>query len=214
MPGRTWKVLSISDVQVPLIYNQGIKERFSDIDLVLDCGDLPYYYGEYILTALNVDLYFVRGNHSKIIENATGGVRSAPRGGVDLHKRVIRHDGLILAGVEGSLKYRDGPFQYDQNEMWMHVFELIPALLLNRIRFGRFLDIFATHAPPYGIHDQQDLPHQGIKAFRWFDQVFKPAYHFHGHIHVYRPDTITETLSGETMVINTYGYRVTTVRVP
>jgi hypothetical protein len=56
-----------------------------------------------------------------------------------------------------------------------------------------------------------DLPHQGIDAFRWLIQVFKPAYFFHGHIHVYRPDTVTETFVEETRVINTYGFRMTEV---
>lgn len=214
MPGRELKLLSVSDIQVPIIYSPGVKQKFEDIDFIIDCGDLPYYYSEYVLTALNVNLYFVRGNHSKIIENATGGTRSAPRGGFDLHRRVLRHEGLILAGVEGSLRYRDGPFQYDQGDMWLHVFRLIPALLFNKIKYGRYLDIFVTHAPPYEIHDQEDLPHQGIKAFRWFDSVFQPAYHFHGHIHVYRPGTTTESMLGKTKIINTYGYKVTSIPIP
>jgi len=40
-------------------------------------------------------------------------------------------------------------------------------------------------------------------------RVFKPRYHFHGHIHVYRSDTITETEFMDTLVINTYGSRET-----
>jgi len=87
------------------------------------------------------------------------------------------------------------------------VLSLVPKLLLNRLRYGRYLDIFVSHAPPWGIHDRPDLPHQGIKAFRWFLKTFRPAYHFHGHVHVYRPDAITETRFHQTLVVNTYGYR-------
>jgi len=43
-------------------------------------------------------------------------------------------------------------------------------------------------------------------AFRWLIQTFKPGYHFHGHIHVYRQDTVTHTQFQDTQVINTYGY--------
>ena len=93
--------------------------------------------------------------------------------------------------------------------MWMHVVRLVPGLLRNRLFYGRFLDIFVTHAPPWGIHDGPDYPHIGIKAFRWLIRVFKPQYHFHGHIHVYKPNMITETQFGATNVVNTYGYRVT-----
>lgn len=205
-------ILSISDILIPFIYSPQAAERFSGVELAIDCGDLPYYYVEYLISTLNIDLFFVRGNHSKETEFTTGGMRQGPLGGIDLHRRVINHHGLLLAGVEGSLRYRDGPFQYTQSEMWIHVFHIIPHLLFNRLIYGRYLDILVTHAPPWGIHDQSDLPHQGIKAFRWFIQVFKPAYHFHGHIHVYRPDTPLETQVGQTRVINTFGYRVTEVQ--
>lgn len=203
------RVLSISDIQIPFLYSPQIIERLQGIDLAIDCGDLPYYYVEYILNALNVDLYFVRGNHSKEVEQTTGGIRNSPLGATDLNGKVANHHGLLLAGIEGSLRYREGPFQYSQTDMWFKVFHLIPALLVNHIRYGRYLDVFISHAPPWGIHDQADLPHQGIKAFRWFLQVFKPYYHFHGHIHIYHPDTLVETLFGSTQVINTFGYRVT-----
>ncbi len=124
---------------------------------------------------------------------------------------MINYRGLLMAGIEGSLRYRNGPFQYSQEDMWINVFHLVPGLFFNRLRFGRFLDVFVSHSPPRGIHDQPDLPHQGIGAFRWLIRVFKPSTYFHGHIHVYRPDTETETRFGATRVINTFGYRVTEV---
>ena len=114
-------------------------------------------------------------------------------------------------GVEGSLKYSRGPFQYSQSDMWSHIFQLVPAMMINKARHGRYLDVFVSHAPPRGIHDKTDLPHQGIDAFRWLLQLFKPAYHFHGHIHIYRPGDITETRFERTRVINTYGYKMTEI---
>lgn len=205
-------VLTLSDILVPFLYSPRIKQRFTGIDLAIDCGDLPYYYLEYIGDELKADIFFVRGNHSKLEESTTAGPRRAPLGAIDLHRRMLNYRGLLMAGVEGSLRYREGPFQYSQAEMWGHVLSLIPALLMNRLRFGRFLDVFVTHASPWGIHDQPDLPHLGIKAFRWFDRVFKPAYHFHGHIHVYRPDADLETKFDRTWVINTFGYRLTNIK--
>jgi uncharacterized protein len=85
----------------------------------------------------------------------------------------------------------------------------VPALMRNRVRYGRYLDVFVTHAPPRGIHDEPDLTHRGIDAFRWFIRTFHPTYHFHGHVHVIKPETIIETHVDGTAVINTYGYRVT-----
>jgi uncharacterized protein len=203
------KVLSLSDVIIPFIYSPQIAERFSDVDMGIGCGDLPYYYQEYVISKLDIPFFFVRGNHSKEEEQTSAGTCNAPQGAVDLHRRVLNHKGLLMAGVEGSGRYRKGSFQYTQTEMWLHVLTLVPALLRNHAVNGRYLDVFVTHAPPWGIHDQEDLPHRGIKAFLWFIKVFKPAYHFHGHIHIYHPDTPTETSYYRTKVINSFGFRET-----
>ena len=53
------KVLSLSDKIVSFIYSPKVRDRFSDVDLVIGCGDLPYYYLEYVLNALDQPLYFV-----------------------------------------------------------------------------------------------------------------------------------------------------------
>jgi hypothetical protein len=201
------RLLTISDVVVDLLYSPYICDRFPTLDLIVSCGDLPYYYLDYIISTVNVPLYFVRGNHASLIEYTESGPRSAPLGGSDIHKRMVNHDGLLMAGVEGSLRYNRGPFQYTQGEMWGHVLSLVPAMLANRLSHGRFLDVFITHAPPFEINDKPDRAHQGIKAFRWLLQVFKPRYHFHGHIHLYRPTDIWTTRFLQTDVINTYGYR-------
>jgi Icc-related predicted phosphoesterase len=202
------KILAVSDVELGFIYSPHLQERFKHIDLAIGCGDLPYYYLEYIISSLDIPLYFVRGNHAAKVEVGVHGDRTSPWGAIDLHRRVIRDpSGLLLAGIEGSLRYNYGSHQYSQVEMWNMVFGLVPALYLNKMRFGRYLDIFVSHAPPWKIHDKEDLPHRGIKAFNWLIKVFQPAFSLHGHVHVYRSDTITETSVGATKVINTYGYR-------
>lgn len=201
------KILVVSDIVLDLLYSPLIRERFPDVDVVLGCGDLPYYYLEYILTALNVPLFFVRGNHANVVEYSSSGQKTQPYGANDLHRRAICHAGLLIAGIEGSLRYNQGPFQYTQAEMWENVLFLVPQLFYNRARYGRYLDILITHASPWGIHDQSDRPHQGIKAFNWLLRTFKPRYHFHGHIHVYHSYITTETLYHQTRIVNAYGYR-------
>ncbi|HEC62212.1 MAG TPA: hypothetical protein ENI27_08165 [bacterium] len=204
-------VLSLSDVVNPFLYSPQIRKRFSHIDLVIACGDLPYYYLEYIISALDVRLFFVRGNHDKTVEYSEEGQRRGPGGGTDLHRRIVNFRGLLLAGIEGCQRYRPGPFQYSQTQMWLNVLGLVPGLFMNRILHGRYVDVFVTHAPPRGVHDDTDFTHHGIDAFRWLIQVFQPAYHFHGHIHVYKSNETTETWIGGTKVINTYRFRETTL---
>ncbi len=210
------KVLSVSDVELSFLYSPHVTQRLEDIDLIISCGDLPYYYLEYLQSVLDVPLYYVRGNHASRVEHTSGGhERTAPWGGYDLHGRTrADHSGVLLAGVEGCLQYNYGPYQYSQIGMWMFVFRLVPGMLLNKLRFGRYLDIFVTHASPWKIHDMDDRPHRGARAFNWLIRVFQPLYHLHGHIHVYRPDTVTETQVGRTWVVNTYGYREVEVNAP
>lgn len=208
------KLLTLSDVEISHIYSPHIRERFSDSDLVISCGDLSYSYLEYIISMLDKPLYYVRGNHASRVEFTEAGIKRAPEGGMDLHRKAVAYNGLLLAGIEGCGQYNYGPYQYSQNEMWLWVFSLIPGLLANYLRFGRYLDVFVTHAPPAGIHDMKDLPHRGIKAFNWLDRVFKPRFHYHGHIHVYRNDTQTTTRYFNTTVINTYGYKESIITIP
>ncbi len=204
------KILAISDQELPNIYSPILAQRFGDVEMVIGCGDLPYYYLEYVISTLNKPLYYVNGNHAPAVEYSEAGERTYPHGGVDLHRRVLRDakSGLILAGIQGSLQYNQGVNQYSQADMWWLVRGLIPRLFLNRIFRGRYLDIFVTHAPPWKINDQDDLPHQGIKAFVWFDRRFQPRYHLHGHIHLYRQDAIRVVQVGKTQVVNTCGFQL------
>ena len=205
------KVLTISDVEVNLLYNPRIRERFTGVDVILSCGDLPYYYLEFILSMLDVPLFYVNGNHHNQMEDGAEGSHRYPWGGYNLNRRVKRDGELLLAGIEGSILYNKGPCQYSQESMWWAVLSLVPGLLLNRLRFGRSLDVLISHAPPRGIQDAADQAHQGVNAFRWLLKVFRPQYHFHGHTHVYRTDLPLETLYCRTRVVNTYGYRVTEI---
>jgi Icc-related predicted phosphoesterase len=200
------KILAVSDVELGFIYSPLILTRFKDVDLVISCGDLSYFYLEYIESMLNQPLFFLNGNHASEVEYGVAGERRGPWGGTNLNRTTANHAGLLMAGMEGSLSYNYGPHQYTQGEMWSSVLSLAPALLMNRMRCGRYLDVFVSHAPPWGIHDQDDRPHQGFKAFRWLIKVFKPSLFLHGHVHVYRSDTPTMTRVGGTVVMNTYGF--------
>ena len=209
------KLLAVSDVEISFLYSPMIRDRYQDVDLILSCGDLPYFYIEYMVSMLNVPCYFVRGNHASDREFGVGGTRRFPWGAVDLHHRCVEDDtGLLLAGLEGSLRYNRGPYQYTQSEYWGMVFSLVPRFLYNKLTLGRYLDVFIAHAPPWQVHDADDLPHSGIKAFRWLIKVFQPEYFLHGHIHVYRQDTVTRSVIGKTIVQNVYGYKVLSIPTP
>jgi Icc-related predicted phosphoesterase len=137
-----------------------------------------------------------------------GTVKHAPEGCVDIHRRVVNHKGLLIAGFEGSMRYNDGEHQYSQREMSLMAAAIAPRLIWNRYRHGRPVDIIITHAAPWGIQDGSDLPHQGFRAFVQLMERYKPRYLVHGHTHLYRQDAPRMTQFGETTIINSYGYQI------
>jgi Icc-related predicted phosphoesterase len=191
------------------IYSSGVQERFGHVDLLLSCGDLPYSYLEYVVTMLGPPALYVHGNHDRPEYTGSGETLSRPGGWINLDGKAAKVGSLIVAGLEGSLRYKPNtPFQYTERQMQRKIWgRLVPRLLLNRIRYGRFLDVLITHAPPRGIHDGDDLPHRGFVAFRQLMDLFHPRFLLHGHKHVYRPEH-TRTQYGATTVINVYPYKL------
>ena len=202
------KILAVSDQVADAIYSPRIRERFGDVGLVLSCGDLPYSYLEYIMSTLNVPCFFVHGNHDRPEHLISGHTLTKPEGWVNLDGRTVRANGVLLAGLEGCLRYKpNAPYQYTETETLLRIWRMAPALLINRARHGRYLDILITHAPPFGIHDADDLPHRGFKALLGFMARFRPRYLLHGHKHTYKPETwCTRYL--DTEVINVYPFRL------
>jgi Icc-related predicted phosphoesterase len=202
------KILCISDQVVPVVYSDRARERFSDIDLVLSCGDLPYYYMEFVASALNVPCCYVHGNHDQPEHKSDGRILTEPGGWINLDRRTVAVKGLLIGGLEGCLRYKPWvPYQYTESGMKSRVWQMIPSLLYNRARYGRYLDILITHAPPFGIHDGDDLPHRGFRAFLWFMERFRPRYLLHGHRHIYGRET-WQSRHQDTQVVNVHPYRI------
>lgn len=198
------RVLAVSDEIVDLLQSPALTHVARGVDLVLSCGDLPADYLEYIVSMLNVPLYYVMGNHG-----GDGGEKVFPDGCENIDMRVVEYQGLLIAGLEGSPRYNNRPkFQYTENEMRGKIAALSPALMMNRARHGRYLDILVTHAPPFHIHDDTDLPHRGFKSFVWLIDHYQPRYLIHGHKHVYSHLEETITLRGATTVVNACGYKI------
>lgn len=207
------KILALSDQVVEHLYTPLVKERFGDVDLVVGCGDLPNYYLDYIVSMLNVPLALVPGNHD--LPAASSNPEEKPeshlgtRGSANIDGTVMKEHGLLLAGLGGSIRYRpDGAHQYTQAQMASRVLALAPRLYWNHIRYGRFLDILVTHAPPRGTHDAEDPAHVGFEVFNRFIARFRPRYLLHGHSHIYRRGAITTTQVGPTTIINVYPYHL------
>jgi Icc-related predicted phosphoesterase len=209
-PRGSMKILAVSDKVEEIIYSPAIRRLFGDVDMVLGCGDLPFYYLEFIVTLLGGPLFYVIGNHANAIKRryAPEEEWEYPGGCENIDGRLVRYKGLLIAGLEGSMRYNENRrFQYTESEMAWKVWHLVPSLLINKLLYGRYLDILVTHAPPAGIHDKPDLTHRGFQAFVMLMDRFPPQYLIHGHIHVYHPNEPIRTIYRHTIVLNAYGHQ-------
>lgn len=216
-------ILCVSDTIDPLVYSTNIKRRYKDVDMVLAAGDLPMDYLSFIASSLNCPLLFVFGNHNlaryetfkrrhrshvnfDFEEEKSQSAYYLKRtyGATYIGDRTRRVGGVLFAGLGGSMRYNKGKNQYTEIQMYAKIIRLIPRLIINKLRFGRFIDILLTHAPPRGVNDLNDPCHRGFRAFVWFIKIFRPRYLVHGHVHLYDANAkrVAECMGAE--VVNVY----------
>ena len=202
------KILAVSDEVVERLYNLCESGHFKEIELILGCGDLPYPYLENLLTFLNIPLFYVPGNHDPNYN--PNNHLAYVEGGSNLDLKVTRFKKFLIAGFGGSIRYRpNGTNQYSQTEAYGRALRMLPRLLLNKMNYGRSLDILITHSPPFHIHDEESQAHEGLKAINWLIQMAKPRYHFHGHTHFQRRNlSPSETVQGLTKIVNVFPYKI------
>lgn len=201
------KILAVSDSVVSSFLEPDALRKYGrGMNLILACGDLPPYYLELLIGELNVPLYYIPGNHDDrhVHFGPTGS--DFVRGGCNLEGTTTIINGLIIAGLGGAQRYRPGRYLLSESQMNLKMSALAPELEANHRRYGRFVDILITHAPPLGIHDGHDLPHRGFKAFLGFIKTYRPAYLLHGHTISARQTSLSRYQS--TQIININPHRI------
>lgn len=113
--------------------------------------------------------------------------------------------GLRVAGLGGSMRYRDGANMYSEREMARRA-----QRLQAKIRLAGGVDVLLTHAPARGVGDLEDLPHRGFECFDDLLGRWRPGYMVHGHVHKgYDPSFKRERqMPCGTTVVNACGYTV------
>ena len=190
------RLLAVSDEVEPQLLDERTVAAQGRVDLVIGCGDLPADYLDSLATVYSAPLLFVRGNH-----DLPGGQGDYPPAS-EIDGRVVKEKGLLIAGLEGSIKYSDGPHQYTERQMMAKVRGLQLKLRL------RHPDILITHGPPGGVNEGTDAPHRGLVAVRRAVEWMRPRLLLHGHVHPYGREIIREGQLGETRVINVVGHRL------
>jgi hypothetical protein len=211
------KILAVADEIDEALYGPALDDARPD--LVVSCGDLPLEYLEYLVSRLNVPLVYVPGNHDPGARDRSRKVSPTlsphdpneptvgPRGCTNADLQVVDAAGLRLAGLGGCVRYREGPNQYTQTAMKRRARLLRLRVRARRLRDGRGVDVLLSHAPPFGVGDDDDPAHVGIRALHGLVARLSPTLLLHGHIHPYGREK-TDRMMGATRVVNVVPRRV------
>lgn len=188
------KILLLSDVESPYLWDYYQPGRLNGYSLMLSCGDLKASYLSFLVTMGRARLLYVHGNHD------TGYDRNPPEGCECIDDKLVVVNGLRILGLGGSLAYNGGKHQYTEQQMRMRIWKAGWA-----VRRAGGVDIVLTHAPPRGVGDAGDLAHMGFEAFLPFLDKYRPKYLVHGHVHMNYGRNIPRCIEyGQTKVINAW----------
>lgn len=211
-------ILAVADEVDEVLYGEAA-ERIRP-DLVVSCGDLPFDFLEFLVTRLSVPLVYVPGNHDPDLHPQRGAAAWPPQpsisyledppgplGGTNADIHVVDEAGVRMAGLGGSIRYRDGPNQYTQAQMRRRARRLRRRAAWREFRDGREVDVVLSHAPPLGLGDDDDPAHVGIEALLPLARRLRPAFLLHGHIHPYGRE-LPDRAIGPTRVVNVVPFKV------
>ncbi len=167
------KILLISDVEEPALWDYYRPGRLAEYDMILSAGDLKAEYLSFLVTMANVPMLYVHGNH-----NTSYDVRP-PEGCDCIEDRLVTVNGLRILGLGGSAVYSGGNHQYTERQMARRIRRLNRA-----VKRAGGVDIVLTHCPPKGYGDADDYAHRGFEAFLPMLDKWKPKVLVHGHVHL------------------------------
>ena len=200
------KILSISDRVDPSLYGPVLEARASGVEAIISCGDLPFEYLEYLVTFVDVPLFYVRGNHDPSEDSG-----KRPGGCIPLDGRIEEVGGLSLAGLPGCLWYSGGANQYTERQMRRRGRSLSLRLSFRSLLGRDRPVVFVSHAAPLGLGDADDPCHRGFETFLSLTRRHNPSLWVHGHVHLYgrmEDDVSRDLLADSTPVVNAYRYRI------
>ncbi|MET9264957.1 metallophosphoesterase [Amycolatopsis sp. NPDC004079] len=210
------KALVVADEADERLWTPAV--RSLRVDLVVAAGDLPFAYLEFLAGMLDVPCVFVPGNHDPDLSGFTryGGLSMkdgfptewpGPAGGINADGRIVDVAGLRIAGLGGSIRYRDGPNQWTQRQQARRARRLERRFRWRKWRDGNGIDILLTHSPPRNLGDREDPPHQGFTCLHRTIETLRPRWLLHGHIHPHG-ESAPDRVAGRTRIRNVVGYQV------
>jgi predicted phosphodiesterase len=190
------KILAVSDEECAALWDHYVPGRLSEYDLIISCGDLKPEYLSFLVTMGRCPVLYVHGNHDTVYDE------NPPEGCDCIDDALVVYNGIRILGLGGCIRYHPGDYQYTEKQMARRI-----AKLHWKIRRLGGIDVVVTHAPPFGIGDDEDPAHKGFETFVELMDLYKPKYLIHGHVHLrYNPHTsekpVREHQYEDTQIIN------------
>lgn len=192
------KILFVSDVEYPYLWDYFMPDRFKDIDLVISCGDVKAEYLSFLVTMIPVPLFYVPGNHNQKY------IKHPPEGCECIDGKFIKYKNVRIIGLGGSYEYNGKEYEYTEKQMKYRIAKIKPYIWLNK-----GFDILVTHAPAFHIHEGEDLCHKGFRCFTDLIDKYSPKYFVHGHQHLnYGIGNERISIHNKTTAINAFKYYI------
>lgn len=191
------KILAVADIESKSLWDYYTPDKLSGVELMISCGDLSPKYLEFLVTMGNCPLLYVRGNHDSVYDT------KPPEGCICIEDMIYNHRGLRIAGLGGSMRYKNSSNMYSEKEMEGRV-----NRMTRKTNITGGIDILVTHAPVRRYGDMEDLPHRGFECFDSFLTWVRPLYMLHGHVHKsYTRDFVKKrNHPSGTQIINAYDH--------
>ena len=113
------KILVIADEESKSLWDFYTPDKLRDVDLIISCGDLNPDYLQFLVTFGNCPLLYVRGNHDTRYDT------NPPDGCVCIEEKIYNYEGLRIAGLGGSMKYKESTDMYTEAQMRSRVKKLV-----------------------------------------------------------------------------------------
>ena len=180
------KLLIITDT-----HNSLMKKHFENIDYQnIDCclllGDISYDDLTIIKQLISKPIYGVLGNHDCWSLYEDNQIE-------DIHGKVIEINGVKIAGLQGSLKYKDvnAPLYTDKESK--RIAREIPKA-----------DILISHDSPKYLYGKDNYAHSGLQGITDYLVKNKVPLNIHGHHH----KSSVERLRNGTVCKGCYGIEI------
>lgn len=184
LPTNHVRLLIITDTHNCLYYDKESVEKIKNAqyDVCLILGDISNSDIIEILKFVPYDkIYGLLGNHDELDRFEESKIRS-------LNGKVITINGVRIAGLQGSHRYKTGDYgMYTHEESIQIADEMPPA------------DILVSHDRPF-IKDNNDNVHDGLKGVTYYCYKNHVKLEIHGHLH----EETEEILKNGTKVLGKY----------